>query len=333
MSWTSRLSVRRAEGERYLLRRRPVPAIDLSYGDPRLAAVRAAAAQGGTGNWPRIRAHLAAAEDGEDLTFLVEGLCAVSGVERWIGEVAAADPGDALPALVSGARHIGWARHACAGLPARQVSGGQREILLARLAVAEERLQEAAALEPSWAAPWYFLQISALGNEAGEEVAERRFQEACRRAPGHVAAHRRHLWQLSRAGGGSQERTHAFARQAMLAAPEGSPLGQLVALAHLEEWLDLGGDPESVHMGRPQVVAALHEAASRSVLHPAFVRRRDWAPAFNAFAMAFALAGEYPAAHAVFRALGDRPTEMPWRYLDGRSPLVPFYAWRDRVSH
>ncbi|WP_225851194.1 hypothetical protein [Streptomyces sp. HPF1205] len=332
MSWISRLNVRRAEGERYLLRRRPVPAIDPSYGDHRLAAVRAAAKEGGAGNWPGIRAHLAAAEDGEDLTFLVEGLGTVAGVERWIGDVAAADPRDALPLLVSGARHIAWAWHARPRLPVEQASAGQWKLFRTRLAVAEEHLFEAAAREPSWAAPWYFLQVSGRGSEAGEEAAGRRFEEVLRRAPGHLAAYRERLREHSRAGGGAQEPMHAFAREAMLAAPPGSPLGQLVALAHLEEWRETGADPDSVLMSRPHVVTALREAASRSVLHPAFVRRRDWALGFNAFAMAFALAGEYPAAHTVFRALGDRPTEVPWTYLDERSPLVPFYAWRDRVS-
>jgi hypothetical protein len=80
------------------------------------------------------------------------------------------------------------------------------------------------------------------------------------------------------------------------------------------------------------VVAALHEAAGRSVRHPAFARRRDWPLAFNAFAMAFALAGDHRSARPLFRALGNRATTMPWQYLDGRSPLVPFLAWRARVA-
>lgn len=332
MEFPIHLTTRRAEGERFLRRRRAVPAIDVSYGDPRLAAIRAAAWEGGAGKWPEIRGQLAAAQDAEDLTFLVEGLESVSGVERWIGEVVAAEPGDPLPLLVSGARHVGWAWHARTSFEAKYVSEEQWTLFRTRLETAEEQLSEVAEREPGWAAPWYFLQISGRGLQVRPEVAERRFAATCRRAPGHVAAHRQHLQQLCVKWGGSHERMHAFAREAMLAAPGGSPLGELVAMACLEQWLDIGGDPESAFMGSSEVIRALHEAAERSVRHPDFVRRRDWPLGFNAFAMAFALSGEYQAARPLFRELGNRVTETPWKYLDERSPLVPFLAWRARVA-
>jgi hypothetical protein len=331
MSWTSRLSVRRAEGERFLLRRKQVPGIDPAFGDARITAMRAAARDGGAGKWPEIRAQLAAAEDGEDLTFLVEGLQGVAGLERWIGEVAAAEPGDALPLLVSGARHVRWAWHTRPGAEARDASQ-EPTVFRARLTAAEELLLEAAEREPTWAAPWYFLQISGRGLAIGPDLAERRFAATCGRSPGHAAAHRQHLQQLSAKWGGSHERMHAFARASMRAAPAGSPLGQLVAQAHLEQWLDLGGDPESPYLSGDEVTGALHQAAARSVYHPDFVRHRDWPLAFNTFAMAFALAGDHRLARPLFQVLGDRATEMPWRYLDERSPLVPFLAWRDRVN-
>jgi hypothetical protein len=330
--WGSRLAVRRAEGERSLLRRRRVPAIDLSFGDRRLAAIRAAARAGGADNWPVIREELAAAEDGEELTFLVEGLRTVAGVERWIGPVIEAAPEDPLPLLVSGARHVEWAWHARTRAAARYVSEAQHELFRARLETAEEHLFEVVERMPASAAPWYFLQGSGRGLQVGPEVAERRFEATCGRAPGHLGAHRQQLQHLCPKWGGSRDRIHAFAREAMLAAPEGSPLGELVAMAYLEEWLDIGGDPESTFMSRPQVVDALHEAAGRSVYHPAFVRRRDWALSFNTFAMALALAGDHRTARPLFKTLGNRATETPWSYLDGRSPLVPFLAWRARVE-
>ncbi|WNI17941.1 hypothetical protein [Actinacidiphila sp. ITFR-21] len=332
MPWTSRLRVRQAEGDRFLRPRRRAPAIDPSFGDPRRAGIRAAAREGAE-RWPEIRGRLAAAAaDGEDLSFLVEGLQDVAGVERWIGDVIAADPGDPLPLLVSGARHVGWAWHARTGFEARHVSEGQWELFHARLGTAEGQLLEAAEREPAWAAPWYFLQMSGRGLQVGPEVAEYRFEAVCRRAPGHAAAYRQHLQQLCRKWGGSHRQMHAFARASMLAAPEGGRLGELVALAHLEEWLSLGGDPESVYLGGARVLGELYEAAGRSVFHPAFARDRDWALAFNAFAMAFAMAGDHGAARRLFRALGNRATERPWLYLDGRSPLVPFLAWRARVN-
>jgi hypothetical protein len=330
--WGRWITVRKAEGETYLWRRKKPPTIDFSYGDARLSEMRKAARERGAAAWPVIRGHLAAARDGEDLTFLVEGLQSVSGIERWIAEVIAEDPGDAMALLVSGARQVGWAWHARGRFAAASVPESQRKLFRERLDTAELHLFEVVEREPEWAAPWYFLQITARGLQLDPDVAERRFEATCRRSPGHAAAHRQHLQQLSLKWGGSHERMHAFARAAMLDAPEGSRLGELVALAHLEEWLSLGGDPESAWMGSAPVLGALQEAAAHSVFHPAFARPADWALAFNAFAMAFALAGDDVSARSLFRTLGDRPTETPWLYLDGRSPLVPFYAWRARVS-
>ncbi|WP_405585361.1 hypothetical protein [Streptomyces sp. NBC_01190] len=329
--WYTRLVVRQAEGDTFLWQRRgSAPTIDATYGDPRLAEIRAAARAGDAGKWPLIRERLAAAADAEDLTFLVEGMATVSGAERWIGEVVAAAPDDPLALLVSGARHIAWAWHARGGDAALSVPEPQRRLFRARLESAEEHLREVAEREPLWAAPRYFLQISGRGLDAGQESAERRFEATRSRAPGHAAAHREWVRQLSRTWGGSPERMHAFAREAMLAAPAGGPLGELVALAHLEEWVDRGADPESGYLGSPGVLAALHEAAARSVFHPAFVRHRDWTLPFNTFAMAFSLAAD-PAARPLFRTLKNRATPTPWHHLDPRSPLVPYLAHRTRT--
>jgi hypothetical protein len=309
MNWRSRLTVRQAEGDRFLWQRKAAAGIDASFGDPRRAAVRAAAREGARA-WPGIRAALAEAADDEDLTFLVQGLESVPGVERWAGQVLDDAPGDPLALLVCGARL------------ARAAPGD----------TARTRLSEAAACRPTWAAPWYFLQVNSLGLGEGPDAAAPLFHEVCGRAPGHTAAHRLYLQQLCAKSGGSHARMHAFAREAMLAAPAGSPLGGLVAMAHLEEWLALGGDPESLHLTGPPVLHALREAAARSVDHPSFVRRRDWTLEVNAFAMAFALAGDHRSARPQFRVLGARATEVPWRYLDERSPLVAFRAWRSRVN-
>ncbi|BBB01002.1 hypothetical protein RVR_8230 [Actinacidiphila reveromycinica] len=306
MAWRRLLQVRQPEGHAYALRRRGGnPAVDRSFGDPRLAAMREAA-HGGATRWPEVRGHLEAADGHEDLTFLVEGVQDIARVEQWTAEVVAADPGDTLALLVCGARHVEWAYQArnrgTAG------SGEQEKLFRERLTAAEERLYEVAGREPSWAAPWYFLQVSGRALQVGQEEAERRFEEVGRRAPGHVAAHRQHLQQLCAKWGGSQERMHAFAREAALSAPEGSGLGQLVAQAHLEDWKEAGGDPDSTLLHAPETVRALHEAGARSVHHPAFVRRGDWAVGVNTFALAFALAGEDAAARAMFRMVRKLPT-------------------------
>jgi hypothetical protein len=97
-------------------------------------------------------------------------------------------------------------------------------------------LQAVIRREPDNIAAWYQAVITARGLEMGLEVSKRRFEEVVRRAPQHRRAHVMRLQQLCRKWGGSNAAMHDFARDAMLAAPAGSPLGYLVADAHLEEW-------------------------------------------------------------------------------------------------
>lgn len=326
--------------------------LDPAYGDPQLARLRQAAAAGG---WPAMRALLAphasreptepteptagddaGADRGDELSRLVEGVMTVPGTETWLADAVAAAPGDPLPLLLSAARHVAWAWEARSHKQARYVEREQFEVFHTRLRIAEEQLYEVAERVPHWAAPWYLLQMSGRGLQVGQDIAARRFEAAVRRCPGHLGAHRQRMQQLCPKWGGSLAQTHEFARASMLAAPEGDPMGELVATAHLEQWLDEGGaaagDGVSVRMRRPEVVAQLHEAADRSVRHPQFVRRRDWTRSVNTFALAFSLAGERSAAAALFRELDGCVTEFPWSYLDGQDPTAPFRAWRSRAG-
>ncbi|MBY8877908.1 hypothetical protein [Actinacidiphila acidipaludis] len=307
--------------------------IDRSHGDERVELLRKAAANG---DWPGVRAVLDAALDGVDLTWLVEAVMTVGGVETWIPAVVEAEPDAALPLLVSGARHIEWAWEARTRKMAKYVSKEQFEVFHTRLRVAEGQLYAVAERAPEWVAPWYLLQISGRGLQVGQAVAQRRFEAAVRRSPGHLAAHRQHLQQVCRKWSGSHARMHAFAREAMLGDVPGGPLGELVAIAHLEQWLDEDGDVDapagSGYMGRSAVVLELYEAAERSVHHPDHVRHRDWTRGFNTFALAFALAGERDAAADLFRVLDGSVTEFPWMYLDGQDPTVPFRTWRSRAG-
>ncbi|WP_329137933.1 hypothetical protein OG552_29100 [Streptomyces sp. NBC_01476] len=310
-------------------RRRATPWVDPSYGDPRLAALRETAQGATAGQWPLLREQLDLAVDGEDLTWLVEGLAAIDGVESWIGEVVAAQPESALPLLVSGARHIEWAWQARTRKMAKYVSEEQFEVFHSRLRLAEDQLYEVAEREPGWVAPWYFLQIAGRGLQVGTRAAAGRFEAAVRRSPGHLASHRQQLQQVCDKWGGSHEQMHRFARESVLAAPAGGPLGELVAIAHLEQWLDDGAGG-SAYMRSSAVILQLYEAAELSVHHPQYVRHRDWTRGFNTFALAFALAGESEAARDLFRVLDGSVTQFPWMYLDGQDPTVPFREWRSR---
>ncbi|MFB6828513.1 hypothetical protein [Streptomyces hydrogenans] len=308
---------------------RPVARIDEGAGDPDVRRVREAA---GAADWATVRDVLDARPESEDRTGLLWAAGDVAGTERWIADVVAADPGAPLPRLVAAVRHIGWAWEARTAASARHVSREQFRVFHERLDTAETWLYEVAESEPGWTSPWYGLQITGRGLQVGQDVARRRFEATVRRDPHHLGAHQQQLQQVCEKWSGSHEEMHAFARTAAFGAPGGTPLGQLVAHAHLEHWLALDSGPDARYIGQPQVIASLHEAADHSIRHRDFTVGRGGLQALNAFAMAFSLAGDHRAARECFQATEGRVTESPWYYLDGDDPAKAFSKHRSAAG-
>jgi hypothetical protein len=306
------------------------PVLDPACGDEELALLLAHAK---AGDWPALRDGLTAVADQGDRTWMLAVVADTGGIEEWIPKAIEAEPDSALPLLVSGARHVSWAWEARSKARAKYVSQEQWNLFHERLEIAEEQLYQVAEREPDWLGPWYFLQVSGRGEAIDKEAARYRFEAAVRRCPGHLASHRQRLQQLCAKWSGSHEEMHAFARTSMLSAPEGSPLGELVAIAHLEHWLELWDETDAAerYLTSRQVRDELREAADRSVLHPAYGRPRGWKAAYNTFAMALSLADEEPTAHRLFSELGDTVTESPWHYLDG-TPESAFRSHRDACA-
>lgn len=284
-----------------------------------------------TRSWPTAQQVLAAAKNADELSRLLSVGSNVAGLETWLPDVLRSDLDASLPSLLYGSRMIVWAWEARTGLRAKYVSRDQFELFFARLRIAEDCLQGVVRREPTNAAAWHHLLITARGLQLGVPEARRRFDQAVAHHPGHVQAHQQMLQMVCAKWYGSHEQMHDFARSAMDTASPGSPLGHLAALAYLEEALDkakyltdIGG-----HLGRRRVRAALHEAADRSVRHPDYRRGPDWATVHSAFAMAFALAGEHRAAAEQFRILGDVVMEFPWIYLG--DPGAAFCQQRNYV--
>ncbi|MFD8477845.1 hypothetical protein [Kitasatospora sp. NPDC059673] len=288
--------------------------IDPAHGDPELTLLRERAA---AGDWPGVRAVLDRALDQDDLALMISHLADHTGSESWLGPALEADPEDPVTLLAYGARHIHWGWEARTGARAQYVSEEQWRTFHERLEAGEELLFKAAELDPELLGPWLFLQMSGRGASIDRAAARYRFDAALRRSPGHPASHRQRLQQLCEKWSGSHEQMHSFARASMLAAPEGSPLGELVALAHIEHWLALPSGEDASYMDRDPVRAQLHEAADRSIRHPDHLRRRNWPQAHNTFALAFYLAGQPHAANLIFQEIGGAVCEDPWNYLGG----------------
>ncbi|WP_338491362.1 hypothetical protein [Streptomyces sp. SJL17-4] len=304
---------------------RPVARVDKDSGDPDARRVRVAAE---ASDWATVRDVLDARPESEDRTGLLWAVGDVVGTERWIADVMAADPQAPLPRLVAAVRHISWAWEARTGARASQVSREQFQLFHDRLATAETWLYEVAEREPGWTSPWYALQVTGRGLQVERDVARRRFEATVRRDPHHLGAHQQRLQQVCEKWSGSHEEMHAFARTSAFAAPGGTPLGQLVAVAHLEHWLALDSGPDFRYIRRPEVIASLCEAADHSIRHPDFVRGRNWLQVYNTFAMAFSLAGDVASARECFRATEGRVTEFPWQYLNGSDPAKAYKEYR-----
>jgi hypothetical protein len=298
----------------------------------------------GTADWATLRAFLArystgqdsgqhsGRDSGQDLSALAGNLCAHKEADDgWLaGELAAAGD-DPLARLVLGAHTVQRAWRVRTGKRAVHVSREQFDTFHSLLREAEEHLYRSAALDRASAAPWYFLLVSGRGLQVDVDIAERRFEAVVNRCPGHVAAHRQQLQTLSRKWSGSHERMHAFALES-LHGPHGAALGELVASAHIERWLDFGNeaaDARRAYICGDSVRAELQEAADRSINQPGFGNPRSPYTAYNLFAMAFGLAEMWPQSLSAFKST-EGVVAGSWGYLKG-TPVEAYTRMRNKA--
>jgi hypothetical protein len=280
-----------------------------ALGDTRvLALVEAADA----GEWEAVKAALAPFDLGRDHQVLGE-LAVLDGVQDWIGRAVEEDKEHRATALlISGARHISWGWEARTAARAVNVTQEQWRVFHERLHIAEEQLLEAAELRPEWVTPWRQLLTSGRGMSLGDSVNETRFDAGLRRDPLDLDIHTERLAQLQPRWGGESGQALAFARDAFARAPQGHNLGCVIAMAHIEDWVE--SDREDC-LETPGIQAELRDAADHSILHPAYVWRPGWQHDFNMFAMALSLAGERHTVRRVFRTLDGAYTKWPWTFF------------------
>ncbi len=167
-------------------------------------------------------------------------------------------------------------------------------------------------MRPEWVTPWRRLLTSGRGMSLGPAVNETRLDAALRRDPLDLETHIEWVSQLQPRWSGEPGQALAFAREAFAGAPDGHRLGCVIAMAHIEEWVESDNQD---HLDTPQTQEELREAARRSILHPAYERRPGWQEDFNIFAMALALSAESIVAPRVFHELDGAYTPWPWKYM------------------
>jgi hypothetical protein len=267
-------------------------------------------------DWRSARDFLVTVSDPDDRAFYLTVCADVEGVQDWIGEWIAAEPGTVLPVLVRGAHAVHWAWEARGMARASDTSMDQFHGFHQRLRLAEQCLGEVVQRDHGETAAWTFLLRSARGLQVGRAELLRRWGHVAGRHPHHWPAHAQMLLSLTAKWSGSDEDMFAFAREAAAKSPAGGPLAGLVANAHIEKWMWLD-EAGPAYITRQDVRNELLAAARHSVLHPAYRDRPAWLAVPNAFAFALAVSGQAEAALRVFDMIGHRVTEYPWTYYHG----------------
>ncbi|MFG3049219.1 hypothetical protein ACGFZR_30385 [Streptomyces sp. NPDC048241] len=303
----------------------PPPDFEITSAHPEVAWLRQAVA---AWDWAGVRQYLAGLPRGSDTSQVFGTVGRTEGVERALRDLVAAAPDDVFALTLLGAREIAIGWEVRTGARAESVTREQFATFHAHLRTAEQLLIRATALDPSYAPAWAERLNTARGLGLGQNEARRRYDRLAKTHPHHFTAQTRLLQQLCPKWGGSWDAAHAFARDRMLGASDGSLSAGLVAEAHLEHWLDLAaGDERHAYLGQPHVHAELVEAAGRSVLHPEFRREPGWVTVAGCFAALFSLIGDTARAAAHFRALGNLASNLPWSYLG--DPAEAYVRHRD----
>ncbi|MFD3869823.1 hypothetical protein [Streptomyces sp. NPDC058623] len=293
------------------------PLLDPTEHFPALAALRSAVR---AGDAEAVRTAFAPLTDEDDRALASSVVAGTPDCEPFLRKAAAERPDDPLPRSLLADRliRVGWEIRT--DHRAEHVSAQQFEGLHAHLRQAEILLIDVCAAHPRYALAWYLRLITARGLELGGGEARRRHDRLAEHHPHHYSGQTQLLQQLCPKWGGDWDTAHAFAHDRALAAPEGAPNGALVAVAQLEQYLDLAEKQNKTaaetYLRAPEQRTAVLEAAARSVLHPAArTDAHQSVAAHNAFAALHSVAGRHVEAAPHFRALGDRATEFPWGYV------------------
>ncbi|OCI31974.1 hypothetical protein [Oerskovia enterophila] len=290
---------------------------------PEIASMQAVAA---TEDWAAVAALLEELSP-VDRDFALRYLSDVEGVEGLLERALEDDPRDPLLRTLLAERyvHIGWGIRS--RYRAEHVSREQFAQFHDWLRRAEQILLEVCAEHPTFVLAWDVRLTTARGLELGHSEARRRYGRLASLDPHSYVAQKALLQQLCPKWSGSWEDAHGFATECAESAPAGAPNGAVVALAHIEHWLELDPPEKERYMASAAVRDDLRRAAARSVRHPEHREDFHSVGAHNAFALAFLLGDHAEDAAAHLRVIGNRASGAPWDYVD--DPVTYFSYFRD----
>jgi len=215
------------------------------------------------GNWQAIEQFLLSIADSQLRDFYVSAVAAEVGEDfLWLDEWVKERPGQYLPLLFRGDFKVHWAWRARGGRRAAYVADEQFKVFFARLEMARQDLEAAAALAPAdEAGAFAFMIPMAMGLQWPKDAVLQIYHEAQRRRPWHQLVHVSMVQVLAPKWSGSLEEMFALARSTS-AAPIGSGASIAIFHAHAEASHE-SGSPD--YWKDPAILPEVLAAARRTV--------------------------------------------------------------------
>jgi hypothetical protein len=267
------------------------------------------------GRWQEYHDFLVALPDTRHRDFYLQNLIPKGGPRPWVGEWAAARPESALPLIFRGRGKTTWAWEARGNGRAKTVKEDAWPVFHQRLVDADRDLARAAAIDATNPLPHAHSIWVAMGLSLGQVEVQRRYAEVERREKLNGAAGVAMVQATARKWGGSHEGMFEFARSVSARAQEGHSAHKLVALAHIERWLDLPKEQRPTYFHNEAVKAEIRAAADRSVRSPLYAYGLFEPLDRNPFTMCFYLMRDYEEQLEQMRLIGPHITGSPWGYL------------------
>ncbi len=254
-------------------------------------------------------------------TLLIAALSQFSGNPTFINEYVRKHPGSDHACIIAGSNQKHWAWEARTGVQADEVSDKQWELFFERLNQANKLLSQALDINSSNPEAYSDLIQVSMGMGVAQKELFSIFSSLKMNKPNHVIGHSHMLYALTDKWGGSDETMFSFARNTFSQSLAGSPLGVLIAQAHIEKWSDITIFDEdskgaNAYISNPAVQEELLKAYNHSVNHMDY-RYGALAPMYTGiFAMAFYLCGNFKLARINCAKLAKGFSQYPWYYLN-----------------
>ena len=232
-------------------------------------------------------------------------------VDDWVNE----RPDSSIPLFFRGRNKTNWAWEARGSGRAKTVGEDAWPVFYQRLVDADRDLSRAAAVDPRDPLPCAHSIWVAMGLSLGQQEIRRRDAEAERRDHLNLNACIAMVQAIARKWAGSHEEMFEFARSVSAQAPEGHSTHKVIALAHLERWLDLPKESRPGYFRDEEVKTEVRRAADLSIGSARYGEGLFDPVDRNPFAMCFYLMRDYPAQLEQMRLIGPNATDAPWHYL------------------